>query len=61
LEIVERVGRLGALVNPNAGLARRDRIVATIPLPDYTNRDISEEPVYGPAEGAVLAEVSSGG
>jgi len=35
-------------------------IAATIPLPDYTNRDISEEPVYGPAERAVLAEASPG-
>jgi len=34
---------------------------ATIPLPDYTNRDISEEPVYGLVEGAVSAEASSGG
>jgi MFS family permease len=36
-------------------------IAATIPLPDYTNRDISEEPVYGPAESAVLAKASPGG
>ena len=36
-------------------------IAATIPLPDYTNRDISEEPVYGPAESAVPAEAASGG
>jgi hypothetical protein len=36
-------------------------IAATIPLPDYTNRDISDEPVYGPAESAVLAEASSRG
>jgi hypothetical protein len=35
-------------------------IAATIPLPDYTNRDISEEPVYGPAESAVLAKASPG-
>src|SRR6202035_4524732 len=35
-------------------------IAATIPLPDYTNRDISEEPVYGPAESTVLAEASPG-
>jgi hypothetical protein len=36
-------------------------IAATIPLPDYTNRDISEEPVYGAAERAVLAKASPGG
>jgi len=36
-------------------------IVATIPLPDYTNRDISEEPVYGLAESVVPAEASSDG
>jgi hypothetical protein len=35
-------------------------IAAVIPLPDYTNRDISEEPVYGLAEGAVPAEASGG-
>ena len=35
-------------------------IAATIPLPNYTNRDISEEPVYGPAESTVLAEASPG-
>src|SRR6201993_1282161 len=35
-------------------------IAATIPLPDYTNRDISEEPVYGSAESAVLAKASPG-
>jgi hypothetical protein len=35
-------------------------IAATIPLPDYTNRDISEEPVYRPAESAVLAKASPG-
>jgi MFS family permease len=34
---------------------------ATIPLPDYTNRDISEELVYGLTESAVPAEASSGG
>jgi MFS family permease len=36
-------------------------IAATIPLPDYTNRDISEAPVYGLTESAVPAEASSGG
>src|SRR6516164_8687878 len=36
-------------------------IAATIPLPDYTNRDISEQPSYEPPESAVLAEASSGG
>ena len=36
-------------------------IAATIPLPDYTNRDISEEPLYGLAESVVLAKASSGG
>jgi MFS family permease len=36
-------------------------IAATIPLPDYTNRDISEEPIYGLAGSAVPAEASSGG
>jgi hypothetical protein len=36
-------------------------IAATIPLPDYTNRDISEELVYGLAEPAVPAEASVGG
>ena len=36
-------------------------IAATIPLPDYTNRDISEEPVYGLAESAVPAAASTGG
>ena len=36
-------------------------IAATIPLPDYTNRDISEEPVYGLAEPAVPADASVGG
>ena len=36
-------------------------IAATIPLPDYTNRDISEEPVYGLAESAVSAQAASGG
>jgi Flp pilus assembly protein protease CpaA len=35
-------------------------IAATIPLPDFTNRDISEEPIYEPSEGAVLAKVSPG-
>ena len=35
-------------------------IAATIPLPDYTNRDISEEPVYGLAERAVSAGASPG-
>jgi hypothetical protein len=35
-------------------------IAATIPLPDYINRDISEEGVYGLAESAVLAEASAG-
>ena len=29
-------------------------------LPDFTNRDISEEPVYGLAESAVPAEAASG-
>jgi hypothetical protein len=33
-------------------------IAATIPLPDFTNRDISEERVYGAAESAVLAKTS---
>jgi hypothetical protein len=36
-------------------------IAATIPLPDYINRDISEEQVYGLAGNAALAEASSGG
>ena len=36
-------------------------IAATIPLPDYTNRDISEEPLYGLAESGGLAKASSGG
>ena len=36
-------------------------IAATIPLPDYTNRDISEEPVYGLAESVVPVEASSAG
>jgi hypothetical protein len=36
-------------------------IAATIPLPDYTNRDISAEPVYEPADSAVLAKASPGG
>ena len=36
-------------------------IAATIPLPDYTNRDISEEPVYGLAESAVPAAAAPGG
>ena len=36
-------------------------IAATIPLPDYTNRDISEAPVYGLAESAVPAKASAGG
>jgi hypothetical protein len=36
-------------------------IAATIPLPDYTNRDISEEPVYGLAESAVPAGAAPGG
>ena len=36
-------------------------IAATIPLPDYTKCDISEEPVYGLAEGAVSAQAASGG
>jgi len=35
-------------------------IAATIPLPDFTNRDISEERVYGLAESAVLAKASPG-
>ena len=30
-------------------------------MPDYTNRDISEQSSYGPAERPVLAEASSGG
>jgi hypothetical protein len=34
---------------------------ATIPLPDYTNRDISEEPVYGLAESPVPAEAAHSG
>src|SRR5580692_6377504 len=34
-------------------------IAATLPLPDYTNRDISEESVYGVAGRAVPAEASS--
>jgi MFS family permease len=36
-------------------------IAATIPLPDYTNRDISEEPVYGLAESVVPAGAAPGG
>jgi hypothetical protein len=36
-------------------------IAATSPLPDYTNRDISAEPVHGLAERAVPAETASGG
>ena len=36
-------------------------IAATIPLPDYTNRDISEEPVYGLAESSVPAGAAPGG
>jgi Flp pilus assembly protein protease CpaA len=36
-------------------------IAATIPLPDYTNRDISEEPVYGLAESRVSGVASSRG
>jgi len=36
-------------------------IAATIPLPDYTNRDISEEPIYGLAESAVPAGAAPGG
>ena len=36
-------------------------IAATLPLPDYTNRDISEEPVYGMAGSVVPAEASSRG
>jgi hypothetical protein len=37
-------------------------IAATVPLPDYTNRDISEEPAYGyaPVDSAVPIEASSG-
>jgi MFS family permease len=37
-------------------------IAATVPLPDYTNRDISEEPAYGPAPvgSAVPVEASPG-
>ena len=37
-------------------------IAATVPLPDYTNRDISEEPAYGPAlvGSAVPVEASPG-
>jgi hypothetical protein len=37
-------------------------IAATVPLPDYTNRDISEEPVYGyaPVDSAVPIEASIG-
>ena len=36
-------------------------IAATIPLPDYTNRDISEALVYGLTESAVPAKASAGG
>jgi hypothetical protein len=36
-------------------------IAATIPLPDYTNRDISEEPVYELAESAVPAGAAPSG
>ena len=36
-------------------------IAATIPLPDYTNRDISEELVYGLAESTVPAVAAPGG
>jgi MFS family permease len=36
-------------------------ISATVFLPDYTNRDISEEPAYEPAEGVVRFEASPGG
>jgi hypothetical protein len=36
-------------------------IAATIPLPDYTNRDISEERVYALAESTVPTEAASGG
>jgi hypothetical protein len=35
-------------------------IAATIPLPDYTNHDISGESVYGLTESAVPAEASGG-
>ena len=35
-------------------------VAATVPLPDYTNRDISEEPVYGLTQSAVPAEASGG-
>jgi MFS family permease len=37
-------------------------IAATVPLPDYTNRDISEEPAYGyaPVDSAAPIEASSG-
>jgi MFS family permease len=37
-------------------------IAATVPLPDYTNRDISEEPAYGsaPVGSAVPVEASPG-
>jgi hypothetical protein len=35
-------------------------IEATAPLPDYTNRDISEEPAYGPAlAGSAMAVEAS--
>jgi hypothetical protein len=36
-------------------------IAATIPLPDYTNRDISEERVYGMAARGVPADASVDG
>jgi hypothetical protein len=38
-------------------------VAATIPLPDYTNRDISGEPAYGsvPVASAVLAGASPDG
>ena len=71
----DRIGRKGTLI-ATALLARTGSgysvalyallscfisTAATIPLPDYTNRDISEEPGYGPAESAILAKASPAG
>ena len=34
-------------------------IAATLPLPDYTNRDISQEPIYQPAPGGNVGRVAA--
>ena len=44
-----RLDRLGLFYRPLYSGQRAISIAATAPLPDYTNRDISEEPAYGPA------------